>query len=163
MFTNSNQHVKEVFLGGEEVYLLLILDIGTSWGWVVSITPWLHFTQGERTPCTHWIGGWVGPRVGLDRDATGKSPLSLLSNLDHPVAQSVVRHYTDWATPAHHVTTPTVILLRNCGCISICGVIQLVLWALYELLLQSTAWTQHEHKMRWLTRVVKRGGLFILL
>jgi hypothetical protein len=21
---------------------------------------------GERTPCTHWTGGWVGPRAGLD-------------------------------------------------------------------------------------------------
>jgi hypothetical protein len=24
------------------------------------------FTHGERGPGTHWIGGWVGPRVGLD-------------------------------------------------------------------------------------------------
>jgi hypothetical protein len=25
-----------------------------------------RFTPGERTPGTHWIGGWVGPRAGLD-------------------------------------------------------------------------------------------------
>jgi hypothetical protein len=24
------------------------------------------FTTGERAPGTHWIGGWVGPRAGLD-------------------------------------------------------------------------------------------------
>jgi hypothetical protein len=24
------------------------------------------FTLGERVPGTHWIGGWVGPRAGLD-------------------------------------------------------------------------------------------------
>jgi hypothetical protein len=24
------------------------------------------FTPGERAPDTHWIGGWVGPRAGLD-------------------------------------------------------------------------------------------------
>jgi hypothetical protein len=24
------------------------------------------FTPGERAPGTHWIGGWVGPRFGLD-------------------------------------------------------------------------------------------------
>jgi hypothetical protein len=24
------------------------------------------FTPGERAPGTHWIGGWVGPRAGLD-------------------------------------------------------------------------------------------------
>jgi hypothetical protein len=25
-----------------------------------------RFTAGEKTPGTHFIGGWVGPRVGLD-------------------------------------------------------------------------------------------------
>jgi hypothetical protein len=32
--------------------------------WSVSLPG--RFTLGERTPSTHWIGGWVGPRVGLD-------------------------------------------------------------------------------------------------
>jgi hypothetical protein len=25
-----------------------------------------HFTPRGRAPSTHWIGGWVGPRAGLD-------------------------------------------------------------------------------------------------
>jgi hypothetical protein len=25
-----------------------------------------RFTPGERTPRTHWIGGWVNSRAGLD-------------------------------------------------------------------------------------------------
>jgi hypothetical protein len=25
-----------------------------------------RFNPGERAPDTHWIGGWVGPRVGLN-------------------------------------------------------------------------------------------------
>jgi hypothetical protein len=25
-----------------------------------------RFTFLERAHCTHWIGGWVGPRAGLD-------------------------------------------------------------------------------------------------
>jgi hypothetical protein len=25
-----------------------------------------HFTPGERASGAHWIGGWVGPRAGLD-------------------------------------------------------------------------------------------------
>jgi hypothetical protein len=25
-----------------------------------------HFTSKERAPSTHWIGGWVDPRAGLD-------------------------------------------------------------------------------------------------
>jgi hypothetical protein len=27
----------------------------------------------ERTPGTHWIGGWVGPRAGLDIGARKES------------------------------------------------------------------------------------------
>jgi hypothetical protein len=40
--------------------------------WVVSVTPWPRFTPGERTPGTHWIGGWVGPRAGLNAGARRK-------------------------------------------------------------------------------------------
>jgi hypothetical protein len=25
-----------------------------------------HFTPRETAPCTHWVGGWVGPRASLD-------------------------------------------------------------------------------------------------
>jgi hypothetical protein len=57
---------------GDEVYLLLILDLGTRWGWVVSVTPWPRFIPGERTPGTHCTGGWVGPRAGLDTEVRGK-------------------------------------------------------------------------------------------
>jgi hypothetical protein len=40
-----------------------------------------RFTPGERASCTHWRGGWVGPRTGLgDRDS--KSDPSVV----HPVA-----------------------------------------------------------------------------
>jgi hypothetical protein len=35
------------------------LDLGTSWR--------CRFTPGERAPGTHWRGGWVGPRAGLDK------------------------------------------------------------------------------------------------
>jgi hypothetical protein len=38
---------------------------------------WPHFSPGERTPGTHRTGGWVGPRAGLDTEATGKNPLPL--------------------------------------------------------------------------------------
>jgi hypothetical protein len=39
---------------------------------VVSVTPQPRFTPGERTSGTHWIGGWVGPRAGLDARARRK-------------------------------------------------------------------------------------------
>jgi hypothetical protein len=37
-------------------------------GWVVSVTPWPRFSPGKRTPGTHYTGGWVGPRAGLDTE-----------------------------------------------------------------------------------------------
>jgi hypothetical protein len=58
-------------------------------GWVVSVMSWLCFTPGERTPSTHWIGGCVGLRSGLDTQSTGKIHcLYQGSNSDRPVIQS---------------------------------------------------------------------------
>jgi hypothetical protein len=57
-----------------------------------------HFTPGERTPGTHCTGGWVGPRAGLDTEARGK--ILCLRRDRSPVVQSIVRHYTDWASPS---------------------------------------------------------------
>jgi len=37
-----------------------------------------RFTSGERTPCTGWIGGWVGPRDGLNAVGFWASLLALL-------------------------------------------------------------------------------------
>jgi hypothetical protein len=34
-----------------------------------------RFIPGERAPGTHWIGGWVGPRAGLDAAEKRKIPL----------------------------------------------------------------------------------------
>jgi len=44
---------------------LLFHDRGTRRGWAVSSTPRPHFYPRER-PGTHFTGGWVGPRPGLD-------------------------------------------------------------------------------------------------
>jgi hypothetical protein len=77
------------------------LTSATRWGWVVSVMPWPHFTPRERTPGTHWIGGWVGLRAGLDAGARRKILCPCRgSNLNHPIIQPVVRHYTAWATAA---------------------------------------------------------------
>jgi hypothetical protein len=79
-------------LGGEDIQLLIILDLGTRWEWVVSVTLRPRFTPGERTPGTHWTGGWVGPRAGLDKEVKGKILCPCRgSNPDRPVVQSVVK------------------------------------------------------------------------
>jgi hypothetical protein len=46
-------------------------------GWVVSVTPRPRFTPGERTADTHWTGGWVGPRAGLNTEVRGTILLPL--------------------------------------------------------------------------------------
>jgi hypothetical protein len=49
---------------------------------------------GERTPGTHYTGGWIGLRAGLDTDVRGKILCPCRgSNPDRPVAQTVVRLY----------------------------------------------------------------------
>jgi hypothetical protein len=45
---------------------------------------------GKRAPSTHWIGGWVGPRTGLDTvvKRNSKPPLRLEPTIIQPaVAQ----------------------------------------------------------------------------
>jgi hypothetical protein len=56
--------------GKEE--LLLIPDLCTRWGWVVSISPGHTLPPGKGTPRTHFIGGWVGLRASVDTEARGK-------------------------------------------------------------------------------------------
>jgi hypothetical protein len=62
---------------------------------------WLASRPGRtlprgRTLGTHCTGDWVGPRAGLDTEVRGKILCPCRgSNLDRPVVQYVVRHYTD--------------------------------------------------------------------
>ena len=50
---------------GSRGIALPFLDHGTRRGWGVSVTPRPLFTPGKNW--YHCTGGWVGPRVGLDR------------------------------------------------------------------------------------------------
>jgi hypothetical protein len=59
----------------------------------------------DPPPGTHWTGGWEGPRAGLDTEDRRKILCPCRgSNLDRPVVQPVVRHYTAWVNPAPHNT-----------------------------------------------------------
>jgi hypothetical protein len=50
-----------------------ILNLGIEWSWVVSFTPRCGcLTLGVRVYGTHWIGGGVGSRAGLDAVAKRK-------------------------------------------------------------------------------------------
>jgi hypothetical protein len=61
--------------------------------------PSLHFTPGETTPGSHWTVSLVVLRASLDTEAGGKI-FSASARDWTSIAQSLVRQYTDWATPA---------------------------------------------------------------
>jgi hypothetical protein len=67
--------------------------------WVVSIMPWLCFVPGTG-PLVHtgWEAGWTSELVWTqkleEKSSAGDRTL---------VIQSVVRPYTDWATPARFI------------------------------------------------------------
>jgi hypothetical protein len=87
------------------------LDLGTSWRWVVNFTHRPLFRR-EKAPGTHWIGGWVDLRAGLD-DLDPTWPYRD-SNSDPSVVQPVASRYTDYAIPAPIHKT----LLHKCPDIS---------------------------------------------
>jgi hypothetical protein len=72
-----------------------------------------EFYPRERNPGTHWIGGWVDLRAGLDAEAKEKSFAPVWGRT--PVVQSVVRHCTDWATPAPFVVLEILRLCNMCN------------------------------------------------
>jgi hypothetical protein len=64
------------------------LDTRISWRLVVNFTARALYSR-ERAPGTHWIGGWVGPRTGLD-DMEKKRVPYRDSNFDTSAVQPVV-------------------------------------------------------------------------
>jgi len=55
-----------------------------------------HFIPGQRIPGTDWIGGWVGPRAGLNVVARRKYPSSCWkSNFGRPVRSLLFILLTD--------------------------------------------------------------------
>jgi hypothetical protein len=61
--------------------------------------------SGERTPVTHWIGGWMDPRTGLDDVEKSIFLTHRDSNSDPSAVQSVASRYTDCAISALTVHT----------------------------------------------------------
>jgi hypothetical protein len=113
---------------------------------VVSVTPRPRFNPGERTPGTHCTGGWVGPRAGLDTQARGKILYCCQgSNLDRPVTQSVVRHYTAWAT---RLLQPIITLKILKSCISHVPHHHATLYSLFRATVQSSLVT-NKCTLRW--------------
>jgi hypothetical protein len=81
---------KYTFLFALLFCLMLVLDGGE---WSASCPS--NFTPRERAATTHWVGGWVGPRAGLDALKWILSYPCQRSNPSRPAC-----HYTNWAIPA---------------------------------------------------------------
>jgi hypothetical protein len=78
-------------------YSSTILELDTRWRWVVSFTPRLLYSRG-KVPCSHCIGGWVGPKACLD--VVEKTKISCPCRNLTPAVQSVARRYIDRSIPA---------------------------------------------------------------
>jgi hypothetical protein len=90
--------------GGVDVWTRIFLTSALVVGeWAASHPD--RVTPGERATGTHWIGGWVGPRAGLDKVEKRKFLPVLESNSDPSVIQPVASRYTDWAIPAPYSET----------------------------------------------------------
>jgi hypothetical protein len=85
--------------GGMEVEMYIFLTSALAGGEWSAACP-CHFIPRERTPGTHWIGGWVGPRAGQDDvekilDPTGTQTLNPRSSSPQPVATLLSQRHTD--------------------------------------------------------------------
>jgi hypothetical protein len=69
-----------------------ILDLGTSWRWVVSFTPRPLYTQGKspRYPQDRRLGG-PQSRSGHGGEENNSQ---LLPGLEHPIIQPIAQRYT---------------------------------------------------------------------
>ena len=70
-----------------------------SWGWVVNTKPRPLYPR--KRPGTHWVGGWVGPRDGLDWCGKSHPPPGFDPWTVHPIEC----RYTDWVIAVHRQAT----------------------------------------------------------
>jgi hypothetical protein len=84
---------------GVEVYIHAFLTSALDGGEWSASRPG-SFTPRERAPGTHWIGGWVGPEVGLDTVVKRKFPVPARTRAPDIPARSTVPELYHCAIPA---------------------------------------------------------------
>jgi hypothetical protein len=126
---------------GEWWYSSTILDLGTRWRWVVSFTPQPLYPK-EKAPSTHWKGGWVGPRAGLD--AVEKTEIPWPSREWNP--GHAARRHTNWATGVN-INQRCASTLHSCSRCRWCSVVQL-----WFLEMKSFIWVVYKNEDYFLVR-----------
>jgi hypothetical protein len=127
----------------------------SSYSFLISVLDWM---SGQRHALaalhprgkdsgTHWTADWVGLRAGLDTEARGNILcLCWRSNSGRPVVQCLVRHCTDWATPAIDTLTVPLNGLKSASWIK-CGLTQLqyrLFWSETRINLTIINWVQSQ-------------------
>jgi hypothetical protein len=105
--------------GGVDVYTHIILTVELVRGERSASSPGC-FTLG-----IHWLGSWVGPRVGMDDVEKGKFLTLRGLELCPSVVQPVAISYTDWAIPDPTLSTIYVKYLISPN------ILKCVLWMKY--------------------------------
>jgi hypothetical protein len=82
--------------------------LGTRWRWVVIFTPRLLYPR-EKSPGTHWIRGWVGPRASLEAVEMRK-----VLYLPGTKPGLPARRYTSWAIPTSVIPYSMVNKCQRC-------------------------------------------------
>jgi hypothetical protein len=91
--------------GWRGVQLLLILNLGIRWGWVVSVTHRPRIAPGKETPVfTVQEAGWAPEPVWTQKLEEKSFRPCRGSNLDCPVVQPVAWHYTLSYLGSHYFT-----------------------------------------------------------
>jgi hypothetical protein len=91
-FNYAPRHQDSLVGGGSSTHSLTSALDGGEW----SASRPCHFTPGEKSPGSYWIGGWVDFRAGEEKHSQ-PSP-----GTEPPIPDRSARstsHYTDWATP----------------------------------------------------------------
>jgi hypothetical protein len=111
---------------------------------------WSASRLGRFTPSTHYIGGWVDPRAGLDDMEKWKFLPHRDWNSDSSVLQPVASRYTDWAIPA----------LKQWNTVTVQGVPFKTRSKLQQYM-QAYRWHQHFCLVRFFTVRIRNAKFFM--
>jgi hypothetical protein len=83
------------------------VEIGTKRMRMVNFTSWPLYPSRERALITHWIGGWIDLRAGLESAAKGKNPFKSPAREANPGNMNRYGKNTTSSSSSSSTTTTT--------------------------------------------------------